>query len=625
VITLAVFAAVITVLYAVSALARILPVKRRHHSWKNVASMSVASVAVVALAGSAYMGLNTSEKAGPSYPVNTADPVTQTTYHKLPMGVFTGPQEGSSWSSVGSFSSQIGQQVRYVLDYLGPAQPFPAQLGREAAAHHAEPVLQLEPTMSMADVAAGHDNGYLKSLAAQVRAYHHPVVLSWAPEANGNWYSYGWTHTPPGEYRAAWKTVLSQFSGTGNVTWMDTLNINYNGSAPISDYIVPGVGMIGIDGYIGAQGETYSSMIQPTINQVRKATSKPVMLSETSVDQAYQAQVIPSLAQGARNDHLAGLIWFNQNQEGGQYHQHWQLTPAGAAALRTSLKPGPSTIPVLLYHGIYGPGDPQSNSVSLSAFRQQMADLHHSGYHTISPAQYQQWAQGDAVSLPPHPILITVDCNQASFLRALPVLRQYQYRVVMYVVTGFADGGYNGPQAQPGSSYYIDWDQLKAIYKDGYIYPQFHAGQCGHGYTMASSPYGCADGLTPTPGTIWGHRYYSDPMGQSAGAYHARVNKEIQQGLATMHSELGLSGQQLSETFAVPFSDYGQSQTSNEPWLGPYFGSQFKVVFVQTPNSADNGTVGTQNRQPRFEVDENTPMSAFTGALNNSQFGVREA
>ncbi len=608
--TLALLAATVTLLYGVSALARVVPVKRRHHSWRDVWAGGVITAITLGVAGGAYVAL---ASTGASFPADTAEVTAQTTSSELPLGVFT-KGAGSSWKSVARFDEQAGQPVRYVLDYLGPSQPFPAQLGAEAAERGAEPVLQLEPSVTMQQVIAGGDNAYLSRLAAQVRSYGHPVVLSFAPEANGSWYQWGYTRTPAASYRAAWAHVMQLFRADRNVTWMDTLNRTYAGAGPTAAYIVPGVSMIGLDAYFEYPHASFSSVFGATLRQIRAVTSKPVMISETGVGQVDgQAQSIPGLVQGARASGVVGLIYFNVNQgTASVHHQNWALTSAGAAALRASLASAPSSIPVLLYHGVYGPSDPESNSVSIAAFRQQLAYLHAHGYHTVSPQQYQRWLDGEPVSLPSKPILITVDCNQNSFLRALPTLREYHYRVVMYVVTGFADGAYGGPSGQRG--YYLDWAQLKEIYRAGYIWPEFHAGLCGHGYTMASSPFGCGDGLNPTPGTIWGHRYYSDPMGQGPAAYHARVQRDVQQGLAAMESEFGLSRQQLGETFAVPWSDYGQPQTTNQPWLARYFAQQFRVVFVQ-----DNW-VAQDNMRFRYEVDHNTTMTQFTGALHSRLF-----
>jgi hypothetical protein len=327
--TLAIISAVVTLLYAASALGRLVPVKRRHHRWGQVAGMTAVTVLVIGVAGGAY-AMTTARSHQPSSPAGTA----VTSAGGLPIGVFA-PGEWNSWSPVQKFSQQAGQPVHYVLDYMGQDEPFPARLGQLAAAHGAEPVLQLMPSMSMAAIAAGRDDAYLRSLAQQVRHYGHPVVLSFAPEANGSWYQYGWTRTAPTQYQAAWKHVMAQFSGVHNLTWMDTVNISYQGSGPLADYIIPGV-MIGIDGYYGfSSGNSFESVFGQTLAEVRARTHAPVMISETAImGSTNQAAYIPGLVQGARDNHLAGLIWFNQDRGP---RQHWPLTPAGAAALRASL------------------------------------------------------------------------------------------------------------------------------------------------------------------------------------------------------------------------------------------------------------------------------------------------
>jgi hypothetical protein len=257
---------------------------------------------------------------------------------QIPLGVYA-PTEDATWSSVARFGQEAGQPVRYVEDYLGPGQSFPVTLGAEAAAHGAEPVLQLEPTMSMPDVLAGDDDAYLARLAGQVRAYHHPVILSWAPEANGNWYPYGYQATPASVYRASWAHVIERFKDVPNVRWMDIINRTYPGDAPTAGYVVAGVAMYGIDAYYEWPGATFASTFGPTLAQIREVSSKPVMISETGIGQVNgQAQSFPGLIAGIRADHLAGLIYFNQSQGDGVYHQRWALTPAGGTALREALR-----------------------------------------------------------------------------------------------------------------------------------------------------------------------------------------------------------------------------------------------------------------------------------------------
>jgi mannan endo-1,4-beta-mannosidase len=254
------------------------------------------------------------------------------------LGVYT-PGEDGSWAAVASFGQQAGQPVKYVVDYLGPHDPFPAQFAQQAAASGAELVLQLEPTMSMASVAAGADDSYLDSLAAQVGDFGAPIILSWAAEANGNWYEYGWTQTPVADYQAAWAHVMSRFRGDHNVTWMDTLNRWYTGAGPTSQYVVPGVGLIGIDAYYDYANDTFNSVFGATLSQIRAVTDKPILVNETGIGQVNnQVSAIPGLVQGVIDQHLAGLIYFNENQgTTDPYHENWALTTAGMTALRDSL------------------------------------------------------------------------------------------------------------------------------------------------------------------------------------------------------------------------------------------------------------------------------------------------
>jgi mannan endo-1,4-beta-mannosidase len=266
-----------------------------------------------------------------------AAPATAATA-RVALGVYT-PGEAGSWAAVAAFGRQAGVPVRYVVDYLGPHDPFPAQLAQQAAASGAEMVLQLEPTMSMASVAAGNDDYYLDSLAAQVADFAAPVILSWAAEANGNWYSYGATRTPVSDYRAAWAHVMSRFRADRNVTWMDTLNRVYTGAGRTSDYVIPGVGMYGIDAYYNYPGDTFTSVFGKTLRQIRAVTDKPILINETGIGQVNdQARTIPGLVKGAVDNHLAGLIYFDENQgTRSLYQQNWAMTAGGMKALRDSL------------------------------------------------------------------------------------------------------------------------------------------------------------------------------------------------------------------------------------------------------------------------------------------------
>ena len=51
---------------------------------------------------------------------------------------------------------------------------------------------------SMAAIAAGDSDRYLHQFAGAVRRYGGHVIISFAPEADGRWYPWGWHHADPG-------------------------------------------------------------------------------------------------------------------------------------------------------------------------------------------------------------------------------------------------------------------------------------------------------------------------------------------------------------------------------------------------------------------------------------------
>ncbi len=70
--------------------------------------------------------------------------------------------------------------------YSGWFVPFPASFATTAAKHGAVPLVQMDPDgISIAAIASGRYDGYLSAYAEAVRAYRHPVILSFGHEMNG--------------------------------------------------------------------------------------------------------------------------------------------------------------------------------------------------------------------------------------------------------------------------------------------------------------------------------------------------------------------------------------------------------------------------------------------------------
>ncbi len=116
--------------------------------------------------------------------------------------------------------------------YSGWFVPFPVGFATTAAKNGAVPLVQMDPDgISVAKIAAGQYDGYLSAYAEAVRAYRHPVILSFGHEMNGSWYSWGYQRRRP--RRRSWppggtSSPLFRALGARNVTWLWTVNIVNN-------------------------------------------------------------------------------------------------------------------------------------------------------------------------------------------------------------------------------------------------------------------------------------------------------------------------------------------------------------------------------------------------------------
>ena len=314
----------------------------RHQRCLQHASVLAATAAAVLAVTAACTVSSGAPSHGPASPASPRPAAPASAPPEL--GVFE-PGEWASYQPVARFATETGQRLSIVLIYSGWPEPFQARFAAMVHAHHAEPFVQMEPVgASLAAIAAGKYDRYLETYAGQVRAFGHPVILSFAPEMNGSWYAWGYGRTPARLFVAAWRHVVDAFRAQGarNVTWLWTVNTVTEPSAPLRQWW-PGAGYadwVGIDGYFFRAADTYGSVFGATITQVRALTSDPVLLAETAVGPVAGAGKIAELFAGARADHLAGLVWFDQAQHDGLYHQDWRLadSPARLAAFRNASK-----------------------------------------------------------------------------------------------------------------------------------------------------------------------------------------------------------------------------------------------------------------------------------------------
>ena len=236
----------------------------------------------------------------------------------------------SSYEGVTAFAGAIGAKPDVAMYYSGWYQPFQANFAVKAAENGAVPLVQMDPEgpgVTVPEIALGKFDGYLSAYAEAVRNYRHPVILSFGHEMNGSWSSWGYRHTSPKAFVAAWRHIVTLFRtlGADNVTWLWTVNIINNtqhGRIPSPAAWWPGssyVTWVGIDGYYLKSSWQFAPLFGPTISAVRALTNDPILIAETgATSTAGQPSKIADVFAGIHAYGLLGFVWFNATNSMGQ-------------------------------------------------------------------------------------------------------------------------------------------------------------------------------------------------------------------------------------------------------------------------------------------------------------------
>lgn len=237
--------------------------------------------------------------------------------------------------AVSSFARTAGIHPALVELYGAFGAPFPQDLAGQVVGAGSTPFLQWNPRKApLSQIAAGQYDGYIRSYARQIKSFGHAIVLSFAHEMNGNWYSWGRQSATPAQFIGAWRRIHTIFAHqhVSNVTW--SWDPSHTG-APANPWW-PGnafVDRIGIDGYL-RNGQTFAQIFQQQLANIRQVTNRPIFIAETSVAPGRgQGNQVASLFQGVSQYHLMGFVWFDINRL-----EPWRLEgrPVAIRAFRKS-------------------------------------------------------------------------------------------------------------------------------------------------------------------------------------------------------------------------------------------------------------------------------------------------
>ncbi|WP_020118543.1 glycoside hydrolase family 26 protein [Streptomyces canus] len=295
-------------------------------------AVAAALISVLTLGGCSV--LDDSNSASPDGRAQGADPSrsadSDIPYDVVPLlkpakKYYGAAVEGAptSMQGVDAYTGMTGKQPNLIEYYAAWGDGFDASGVRNAWKKGALTLMSWEPfDSSLADIAAGKSDAYLKKYATAVRKLNLPVVIDFADEFNGNWEKWGTKHVTPEEYVAAWRHIHDTFidAGASNVIWAWTPNIiNPVKSVRLKPYY-PGdayVDWVGLVGYwtLG-QDNTFNSVFGPTIDEIRAFTKKPMLLAETAAmpGERRRADIRNLFAGVEADDNMLGFIWFNHRK-----------------------------------------------------------------------------------------------------------------------------------------------------------------------------------------------------------------------------------------------------------------------------------------------------------------------
>jgi mannan endo-1,4-beta-mannosidase len=249
--------------------------------------------------------------------------------------------------SLSVFTHILGRPPGMVESYAQFGKDFPTARATALARRGILSLIQINPRrVSLAGIATGRYDGYLRRYAGEVRRFRSRVALSFGHEMNGWWYSWGPPRTRPATFVRAWRHIHDVFAAqhVTNVSWVWTVSRDASRRGwPAVRAWWPGAGYVnwvGIDGYFRKPGQSFSYVFGQQLAQIRRFTQAPVLIGETAAGPGPdQARQIQSLVTGVRRQHLLGFVWFDIDAK-----ERWNINadPSAQTALHQALATKPA-------------------------------------------------------------------------------------------------------------------------------------------------------------------------------------------------------------------------------------------------------------------------------------------
>ncbi len=191
-----------------------------------------------------------------------------------------------------------------------------------------------QPAFALGTILGGTYDAFLRDWARNAATWNRPFYLRFAPEMNGDWFSWGVkaNGNTSAQYVATWRHVVDIFrqEQAANVRWVWCPNADLNW-VPFGD-LYPGdayVDWVALDGYNWGASQpndpnkhwtAFADVFGPSYAAILGLTNKPLMIAETASTElgGDKAQwIAQSLLTElpVRFPRVRAVIWFDENKE----------------------------------------------------------------------------------------------------------------------------------------------------------------------------------------------------------------------------------------------------------------------------------------------------------------------
>jgi peptidoglycan/xylan/chitin deacetylase (PgdA/CDA1 family) len=227
----------------------------------------------------------------------------------------------------------------------------------------------------------------------------------------------------------------------------------------------------------------------------------------------------------------------------------------------------PAGVPILVYH-TFDPVKKGIMTISTHKFEAQMQWLKDNGYTFIPLQEAVDYLSGKRDSLPPKPVVITVDDGRETvYTYLMPVAKKFHMPVTLFIY----------PQVISHAAYALTWDQLKTLQNTGLFDVQDH--------------------------TYWHPNFKQDKKHMTQSAYEKMVHVQLVTSKAVLEKKLGIHVTLL----AWPFGIY-DSYLENEAKKAGY-------VMAFSIDARHATREDRKMAEPRYMIIEGQTMKTFEAIM----------